>query len=53
MSMNLAGKTFAILATDGFEQSELQKPKTDLQNAGATWQDAEVVVDGRQSQAAA
>ncbi len=36
MSMNLAGKTFAILATDGFEQSELQKPRVALEQAEAT-----------------
>lgn len=32
----LHGKTFAILATDGFEQSELMEPRRALQEAGAT-----------------
>jgi len=32
---NLTGKTIAILATDGFEQSELLKPQAALQEAGA------------------
>lgn len=36
MSTALKGKTFAILATDGFEQSELQKPKVALEQADAT-----------------
>jgi protease I len=31
----LTGKRIAILATDGFEQSELEKPKEALENAGA------------------
>jgi protease I len=31
----LQGKTFAILATDGFEQSELFEPKKALEEAGA------------------
>jgi protease I len=35
MPNNLAGKTIAILATDGFEQSELMKPKKALEEAGA------------------
>jgi protease I len=33
---DLSGKTIAILATDGFEQSELQVPLTKLREAGAT-----------------
>jgi protease I len=32
---NLTGKRVAILATDGFEQSELMVPKTKLESAGA------------------
>ncbi|WP_028080165.1 type 1 glutamine amidotransferase domain-containing protein [Solimonas soli] len=32
----MRGKTFAILATHGFEQSELMEPKRALQEAGAT-----------------
>lgn len=32
---NLAGKTIAILATDGFEQSELEVPRDTLRQAGA------------------
>jgi protease I len=35
MPNNLQGKTIAILATDGFEQSELTKPKKALEEAGA------------------
>lgn len=35
-SGGLHGKTFAILATHGFEQSELMKPRQALLNAGAT-----------------
>jgi protease I len=35
MATNLQGKTIAILATDGFEQSELTKPKQALEDAGA------------------
>jgi len=34
--MNIAGKRVAILATNGFEQSELKKPKQALEEAGAT-----------------
>jgi protease I len=34
----LHGKTIAILATDGFEQSELLKPKQALEDAGAKTQ---------------
>jgi len=33
---NLSGKTIAILATDGFEQSELLEPKQALTEMGAT-----------------
>ena len=36
MKTNLAGKRVAILATNGFEQSELEKPKAALEEAGAT-----------------
>jgi protease I len=36
MKNNLQGKRVAILATDGFEQSELEKPRKALQQAGAT-----------------
>lgn len=35
MANTLKGKTIAILATDGFEQSELIKPKQALEEAGA------------------
>ena len=35
MSKNLSGKKIAILATDGFEQSELADPKKALEAAGA------------------
>ena len=35
MNHDLRGKTVAILATDGFEQSELEKPRDALQDAGA------------------
>lgn len=35
MPDTLVGKTVAILATDGFEQSELEKPKKALEEAGA------------------
>jgi protease I len=38
MPNNLQGKTIAILATDGFEQSELMKPKKALEEAGARTQ---------------
>ena len=38
MRNNLQGKTVAILATDGFEQSELMKPKQALEEAGARTQ---------------
>lgn len=36
METILKGKKVAILATDGFEQSELQTPLNELKNAGAT-----------------
>lgn len=35
MASNLQGKRIAILATDGFEQSELTEPKKALEEAGA------------------
>lgn len=35
MSKDLTGKHVAILATDGFEQSELESPKNALEKAGA------------------
>jgi protease I len=38
MPNNLQGKIIAILATDGFEQSELMKPKKALEEAGAQTQ---------------
>jgi protease I len=38
MPNTLQGKTIAILATDGFEQSELIKPKQALDEAGAKTQ---------------
>lgn len=38
MPDTLKGKTIAILATDGFEQSELEKPKQALEEAGARTQ---------------
>jgi protease I len=34
--MELSGKTIAILATNGFEQSELEVPRDRLKQAGAT-----------------
>jgi protease I len=36
MEENLKGKRIAILATNGFEQSELLEPKKNLEDAGAT-----------------
>jgi protease I len=36
MNSNLKGKKIAILATDGFEQSELMDPRKALDDAGAT-----------------
>ena len=38
MPNNLQGRTIAILATDGFEQAELTKPKKALEEAGARTQ---------------
>jgi protease I len=38
MADTLKGKNIAILATDGFEQSELEKPKSALEEAGARTQ---------------
>jgi deglycase len=38
MANTLQGKKIAILATDGFEQSELMKPRQALQEAGAQTQ---------------
>ncbi len=35
MEKNLQGKRVAILATNGFEQSELLEPKKNLEDAGA------------------
>ena len=35
MSNELQGKRIAILATDGFEQSELTEPRKNLEQAGA------------------
>jgi len=36
MNSNLKGKKIAIVATDGFEQSELMDPRKTLEDAGAT-----------------
>lgn len=36
MAKDLAGKRILIMASDGFEQSELEVPLKDLQKAGAT-----------------
>lgn len=36
MTQSLSGKTIAVLATDGFEQSELTEPKRRLEAMGAT-----------------
>ena len=38
MKQNLKGKKVAILAAEGFEQSELEKPRAALEEAGATTQ---------------
>ncbi|MCC8537420.1 type 1 glutamine amidotransferase domain-containing protein [Xanthomonas codiaei] len=43
MSYSLSGKTVAVLATDGFEQSELQEPKRLLESWGAK---VEVIAPG-------
>ena len=34
MTQNLTGKTIALIATDGFEDSELTEPKKALEDAG-------------------
>ena len=44
---SLSGRRIAILATDGFEQSELQEPKRLLEEAGAT---VHVIAPGGASQ---
>ena len=36
MAHDLNGRTIAILATDGFEQSELTEPRRALKEAGAS-----------------
>lgn len=36
MAKQLEGKRIAFLATDGFEQSELEQPWNEIKNAGAT-----------------
>src|SRR5680860_177548 len=36
MAQDISGKKIAMLATDGFEQSELTEPKKQLEQAGAT-----------------
>lgn len=36
MNYHLTGRRIAILATDGFEQSELEKPRLALEDAGAS-----------------
>jgi protease I len=36
MAQDISGRTIAILATDGFEQSELIEPRKALEQAGAT-----------------
>ena len=46
MAQQLNGKTVAILATDGFEQAELEAPKSALENAGAN---VEVIAPKAQS----
>ncbi|MFL7980177.1 protease, partial [Xanthomonas vasicola] len=43
MSYSLSGKTVAVLATDGFEQSELTEPKRLLESWGAK---VEVIAPG-------
>ena len=47
MSFNLTGRRIAILATDGFEQSELTEPKRLLEQAGAQ---TDVIAPGGASQ---
>jgi protease I len=46
MKHSLVGKKVAILVTDGFEQSELEKPRAALQAAGAK---TEIVSPNRES----
>ena len=36
MAAELSGKRFVVVATDGFEQSELTEPRDALRHAGAT-----------------
>jgi protease I len=43
MPSNLTGRRIAILATDGFEQSELTEPKRLLEQVGAR---ADVIAPG-------
>ncbi|MEA9903393.1 type 1 glutamine amidotransferase domain-containing protein [Xanthomonas campestris pv. raphani] len=47
MTHSLSGKTVAVLATSGFEQSELQEPKRLLESWGAT---VEVIAPGDDAQ---
>lgn len=47
MTGQLKGNRFAVLATDGFEQSELTEPMKALRDAGAYWVDRELVEDRR------
>ncbi len=47
MSYSLTGKTVAVLATDGFEQSELTEPKRLLESWGAK---VEVIAPGDSAQ---
>ncbi|MFW5877650.1 MAG: DJ-1/PfpI family protein [bacterium] len=42
---DLKGKRIAIVATDGYEESELFKPKIIFEENGAEWVDSEMVVD--------
>ena len=35
----------AVLLCDGFEETEMTKPREALLNAGATWQNKPVVID--------
>ena len=48
MQDTLKGKTVAILATDGFEQSELTEPRKALDAGGGA--DAHRLAEGRQGQ---
>lgn len=45
MAKDLSDLRVAILATNGFEQSELFEPRKALDIAGAIWVDKEVVTD--------